>query len=282
MSPESQLFLVLDLTGTFAFALNGALVAIRVARLDVVGVVTLGMITALGGGILRDVLLGSLPPATFDDWRYLTVALVGSLVACGFGLRLERLAVPILVLDAAGLSLFAVSGASKALDLGMGPVQAIILGAVTAVGGGTVRDLVLGRDVFWVSRPGLVLLAAAAAFIVFWTAHLVESRYRWLLWLDAMALSVAVPAGVGVALAGGSGPVIVVIAGIVTGSFGGLMRDVVGNEVPLVLKQGELYLTAAFGGAVLALILIWLGMPRPVASDSTSFTRSSYSIRVAM
>lgn len=145
MSPESQLFLVLDLTGTFAFALNGALVAIRVARLDVVGVVTLGMITALGGGILRDVLLGSLPPATFDDWRYLTVALVGSLVACGFGLRLERLAVPILVLDAAGLSLFAVSGASKALDLGMGPVQAVILGAITAVGGGTVRDMMIMR-----------------------------------------------------------------------------------------------------------------------------------------
>jgi uncharacterized membrane protein YeiH len=71
----------LDLTGTFAFALNGALTAIGVAKLDVVGVVTLGMITALGGGIIRDIFLDSLPPATFSDWRYLTVAVTGSLVA---------------------------------------------------------------------------------------------------------------------------------------------------------------------------------------------------------
>ncbi len=145
MSPESSLFLALDLAGTFAFALNGALTAIRVARLDVVGVVTLGMITALGGGILRDILLGSLPPATFNDWRYLAVAAAGSLIAFGFGRGLDRLAKPILVLDAAGLSLFAISGASKALDFGLGPVQAVILGAITAVGGGTLRDVLIGR-----------------------------------------------------------------------------------------------------------------------------------------
>ncbi|HZJ05881.1 MAG TPA: TRIC cation channel family protein [Nocardioidaceae bacterium] len=115
MSTESPLLLALDLTGTFAFALNGALTAIRVAKLDVVGVVTLGMITALGGGTIRDIFLDSLPPATFSDWRYLAVAATGSLIASGFGRRLDRLAGPILVLDAAGLGLFAVSGASKAL-----------------------------------------------------------------------------------------------------------------------------------------------------------------------
>jgi uncharacterized membrane protein YeiH len=89
-------FLALGLTGTFAFALNGALTAIRVARLDIVGVLTLGMFTALGGGMIRDILLGALPPATFQDWRYLTVAASGGLVAFVFGRGLDRLAMPIL------------------------------------------------------------------------------------------------------------------------------------------------------------------------------------------
>jgi uncharacterized membrane protein YeiH len=110
-----------------------------------VGVVTLGMVTALGGGIIRDIFIDSLPPATFSDWRYLMVAAAGSLVAFAFGWRLTRLVKPILVLDAAGLSLFAVTGASKALDFGVGPGQAVILGAITAVGGGTLRDVLSGR-----------------------------------------------------------------------------------------------------------------------------------------
>lgn len=145
MDTASPLFLALDLAGTFAFALNGALVATRVARLDIVGVVTLGMITALGGGIIRDVFLDELPPATFDDGRYLAVAATGSLVAFGFGRSMDRLSRPILVLDAAGLSLFAVSGALKALSVDAGLAQAVILGAITAVGGGTVRDVMIGR-----------------------------------------------------------------------------------------------------------------------------------------
>jgi uncharacterized membrane protein YeiH len=145
VTTESPLLLALDLGGTFAFALNGALSAIRVARLDVVGVLTLGMVTALGGGIIRDVFIDALPPATFSDWRYLVVAAAGSLIAFVFGWRLTRLSRPILVLDAAGLSLFAVTGASKALDFGVGAGQAVILGAITAVGGGTLRDVLTGR-----------------------------------------------------------------------------------------------------------------------------------------
>lgn len=145
MDTASPLFLALDLTGTFAFALNGALTAIRVTRIDVVGVLTLGVMTALGGGIIRDVMLDSLPPATFIDWRYLAVAAGGSLVAFVFGRRLDRLTDPIVVLDAAGLSLFAISGALKALSFDVGLAQAVILGAVTAVGGGTVRDVMIGR-----------------------------------------------------------------------------------------------------------------------------------------
>ncbi len=139
---------VLDLIGTFAFALNGALTALRAARIDIVGVVTLGMITALGGGTIRDVLLDSLPPATFVDWRYLVVAAAGGLLAFVAGRHLERLNMPITVLDAAGLSLFAVTGASKALALGFGPAQAVIVGGITAVGGGTLRDVLIRRIPF--------------------------------------------------------------------------------------------------------------------------------------
>src|SRR3954447_1442221 len=165
--------LALDLTGTFAFALNGALTALRVAHLDIVGVVTLGMITALGGGIIRDVLIGSLPPATFGDWRYLAVAAAGGLIAFVSGRRLERLNTPITVLDAAGLSLFAVTGATKAIGLGMGPAQAVLLGAITGVGGGTLRD-VLVRQIPSVLSSGLYAIPAligATAIVVATELH---------------------------------------------------------------------------------------------------------------
>lgn len=170
------------------------------------------------------------------------------------------------VLDYASVLVFALTGALVASRAQLDPVGFVFMAAMTAVGGGTLRDLILGRDmVFWVARPSLVVVAAVAAMVVFWTAHRFESRYRLLLWLDAFALSVAVPAGVAVALAGGFSPVIVVIMGVVTGTFGGLMRDVVGNEVPLLLKQGELYVTAAFGGAVTAVVLIGTGVPQGAA-----------------
>ena len=157
--------MTLDLAGVFAFALNGALTALRVTRLDVVGVVTLGMMTALGGGILRDVLIGALPPLTFDDWRYLAVAAAGSLVAFAWGTSLERIKRSIEVLDAMGLSLFAVTGALRALDLGMGPGQAVLLGGLTAVGGGTLRDVMIGR-VPVVMRAELYAIPALLAALV--------------------------------------------------------------------------------------------------------------------
>lgn len=155
------MLLVLDLVGTFAFALNGALTAVRAAHVDIVGVVTLGMITAVGGGIIRDVLLGALPPATFVDWRYLTVAAAGGLIAFLFSRLLSRFTSPIDVLDAAGLSLFAITGTGKALELGVGPMQAIILGTVTGVGGGTVRDVLI-RQVPSVLSSGMYAIPALA------------------------------------------------------------------------------------------------------------------------
>lgn len=166
MDTASPLFLALDLTGTFAFALNGALTAIRVAKLDIVGVVTLGMLTALGGGIIRDIFIGSLPPATFSDWRYLAVAATGSLVAFIFGRRMDRLTSPMVVLDAAGLSLFAVSGALKALSFDVGLAQAVILGAITAVGGGTMRDVLIGRIPVVLRSELYAIPALAGALLV--------------------------------------------------------------------------------------------------------------------
>ena len=167
MAAESPVLLVLDLVGTFAFALNGALTAIRTAHLDVVGVVTLGIITAVGGGIIRDILLGALPPATFVDWRYLAVATAGGLIAFLFSRRLNRFISAIDVLDAAGLSLFAVTGAGKALELGVGPAQVIILGTVSGVGGGTVRDVLI-RQIPGVLSSGLYAIPAlvGAALVV--------------------------------------------------------------------------------------------------------------------
>jgi uncharacterized membrane protein YeiH len=159
VSGAATLLLVLDLAGTFAFAVNGALTAIRAVRLDIVGVITLGMITALGGGILRDILLDDLPPATFRDWRYLAVAAAGGLVVSAFARHLDRLSRPIEVFDAVGLSVFAVTGASKAMEFGLGPGQAVILGAITGVGGGTLRD-VLVREVPSVLRTGLYAVPA--------------------------------------------------------------------------------------------------------------------------
>lgn len=167
--------LVLDLVGTFAFALNGALTALRATRLDIVGVVTLGMITALGGGTLRDVFVDALPPATFLDWRYLAVAAAGGLIAFLVGHHLERINGTINVLDAAGLSLFAVTGALKAVDLGFGPAQAVIVGAITGVGGGTLRDVLI-RQVPSVLSSGLYAVPALVGATVVVVADVLGAR----------------------------------------------------------------------------------------------------------
>ncbi|HYQ62019.1 trimeric intracellular cation channel family protein [Actinophytocola sp.] len=159
---QPLLLLVLDLIGTFAFGLNGALTAVRAVRLDIVGVVTLGVITALGGGIIRDVLIGDVPPAAFRDWRYLALAIGGGLLAFALSQRLDRLELPINVLDAVGLSVFAVIGASKAVAFGLGVGPAIILGAVTGVGGGTIRDTLV-RQVPSVLHSNLYAIPALTA-----------------------------------------------------------------------------------------------------------------------
>jgi uncharacterized membrane protein YeiH len=179
VSTASGTALALDLAGTFAFALNGALTAVRAARLDIVGVVTLGMITALGGGILRDVLLGALPPATFSDWRYLVVAAGGGLVAFVLSGRLDRLVLPITVFDALGLSLFAVTGAEKGIALGAGVGQSILLGTITAVGGGTLRDVLVRRVPSVLSSELYAIPALIGAAIVVVPARLGAGGAVW-------------------------------------------------------------------------------------------------------
>lgn len=162
---------------------------------------------------------------------------------------------PLVLLDLAAVLVFAITGALVAARAQLDPVGFVFVACLTAVGGGTVRDLLLGRDpVFWIADPAPVALAAGAAVAVFFTHHLLESRLTWIVWLDAVALSVAVAAGVGVAHGMGQGVWVQVVMGVVTGCMGGLMRDVVCNEVPLVLKQGELYVTAALAGAVAAVM----------------------------
>ncbi|MDP3264783.1 MAG: trimeric intracellular cation channel family protein [Tabrizicola sp.] len=157
-------------------------------------------------------------------------------------------------LDYAAVAVFAVTGALAASRSQLDIVGFIFIACLTAVGGGTIRDTILDRDVFWVADPVNLAVASIVAIVVFFSAHLLESRYRALLWIDALALSAAVPAGVAVALADGQGWPIVIVMGMITGCMGGLLRDVVCNEVPLVLKQGELYVTCAFAGAIAALL----------------------------
>jgi len=172
----------------------------------------------------------------------------------------------LVLLDYASVLIFALTGALMASRAQLDLVGFAFLACLTAVGGGTVRDVLLDRNpVFWIADPGFVLIAVAAALLIFFTAHLVESRYRWLLWLDSFALAVAVPAGVGVALALEQPALIVVLMGMVTGCMGGLMRDVVVGAVPLVLKQGELYVSAAFAGAVAAIGIMMVSGAQPLA-----------------
>lgn len=162
----------------------------------------------------------------------------------------------LLALDYGAVFVFALTGALVASRAQLDIVGFAFIACLTAVGGGTVRDLLLGREaVFWVAQPSYVLLATAAAVLVFFTAHLVESRLRWLLWLDSFALAFAVAAGTGIAMSTGQSPVVSVLMGMATGTLGGLMRDVVVGEVPVVLRQGELYVSAAMAGAVVVVAL---------------------------
>ena len=162
-------------------------------------------------------------------------------------------------LDYAAVAVFALTGALVASRAQLDIDGFIFIASMTAPGGGTLPEVMRDRPVFWIVNPMMLGVATLAAVVVFLTAHRLESRYRAILWFDACALAVAVPSGVAAAMGQGMGWPVVLIMGMVTGCMGGLMRDVVCNEVPLVLKQGELYVSCAFAGALAAIVAERLG-----------------------
>ena len=164
MPTTSLLLLIANLVGTFVFALSGALAATR-RQLDLFGVLVLSFAAANAGGIARDVLIGAVPPVAISDWRYLAAAVGAGVITFRWAPWIERLQYPVRMFDAAGLALFTVTGTTKALSFGLPPVMAALLGMLTGIGGGMVRDLLLA-DVPMVLRADLYAVAALAGALV--------------------------------------------------------------------------------------------------------------------
>ena len=190
----------LELLGIFVFAISGALLGVR-RGFDLVGMLALAESTALGGGVLRDLIIGATPPAAFVEPTYLAIPLVATVLTFFVHRQIDRLNVAILVFDAGGLGLFCVTGTLKALEYGLGPVQAVALGVTTAVGGGVLRD-VLANEVPTILRadsevyaiPAVVAAAIVAvdwqvgaatpyvailAAVVGFMLRIAALRYRW-------------------------------------------------------------------------------------------------------
>jgi uncharacterized membrane protein YeiH len=157
---NARLLLTLDLAGTAVFAVSGAAVGVK-HRLDVFGVSVLAFVAGNAGGMLRDVLIGAVPPAVFGGWQYVGVSFLVGVVTFFWHPRLERLHTPILIFDAVGLGLFSVAGTQKALAFGLNPLIAALLGMLTGIGGGMVRDILV-REIPTVLRRDLYALAALA------------------------------------------------------------------------------------------------------------------------
>src|SRR3954468_5996422 len=157
---------VLDLGGTFVFALSGAVAGVK-RKLDLFGVLVLSFVAANTGGIIRDILIGATPPGAISDWRYLGVSLAAGIITFYFSSAISQRWNPVLLFDAAGLALFAVSGAHKALVYGLNPVMATLLGMLTGIGGGMARD-VLSAEIPTVLRADLYAVAGlvGAAIVV--------------------------------------------------------------------------------------------------------------------
>jgi uncharacterized membrane protein YeiH len=167
--------------------------------------------------------------------------------------------------DLAGIAVFAASGALVASRKQMDAVGFVVIGCLAGFGGGTVRDLLLGRTpVFWLREPHVLAVASAVALLVFFAAHRVENRFRALLWADAAGLALFAVLGAEIALLAGSPPWAAVLLGVVTASFGGVLRDVVCNEIPLLLRK-EIYALAALAGAAVFVLLRQQGVWRDAA-----------------
>lgn len=173
---DTQMFVqTLDLVGTFVFAISGAAAAVN-RRLDVFGILVLSFVAGNFGGIARDVLIGAVPPAALAYERYLLVSLIAGLVTFFWYAGVDRLRTPVLLFDAAGLSLFAVAGAQKAIDFGLNPVMAALLGMLTGIGGGMARDVLL-TEIPQVLRSDLYAVAALAGAAVVVIGHMLNVPY---------------------------------------------------------------------------------------------------------
>jgi uncharacterized membrane protein YeiH len=167
--------LVLDLVGTFVFGLSGAVAAVK-ERLDLFGVFVLSFAAASAGGIMRDLLIGAVPPAAINDWRYLAASLLAGLVIFFWVARSERaykLRNLVLIFDGAGLAIFAVAGAQKALGYGLNPMMAALLGMLTGIGGGILRDILIAQ-VPTILRSELYAVAALAGASVVVLGHVLH------------------------------------------------------------------------------------------------------------
>jgi uncharacterized membrane protein YeiH len=154
---------------------------------------------------------------------------------------------PIQLLDYAGVAVFAATGALAASRKQLDIIGFVFLASVTGIGG-TFRDVILNLPVFWVGNRNYLLICVAVAVIVFFTAHLVESRYRLLLWLDAIGLAAYSVMGAVKGLAITGSPIVAIVTGMLTATFGGILRDLLAGE-PSVLLKPEIYVTAAITGA---------------------------------
>lgn len=168
-------------------------------------------------------------------------------------------------LDYAGVAVFAATGALAASRKQLDIIGFLYLSAVTGIGGGTFRDLILGTPVFWIADPAYVMVCALVAVAVFFTAHLVESRYRLLLWLDALGMSAYAVMGAAKGLAATDSPTVAIVMGMLTATFGGMLRDMLAGE-PSVLLRKEIYVTAALAGAAMYTLIVLAGLPGFVAA----------------
>ncbi|PSJ55603.1 trimeric intracellular cation channel family protein [Pseudaminobacter soli (ex Li et al. 2025)] len=169
------------------------------------------------------------------------------------------------LLDYAGVAVFAATGALAASRKQLDIIGFLFLGSITGIGGGTFRDLILGMPVFWVGNPAYVLVCVGIAVLVFFTAHLVESRYKLLLWLDAVGLSAYAVMGAAKGLDASGSPTVGIVMGVLTATFGGILRDLLAGE-PSVLLRPEIYVTAALTGASAFTLLDFLHVPLSISA----------------
>ena len=180
------------------------------------------------------------------------------------------------VVDLSSSIVFAVTGALVASRKQMDIVGFMWLGVVTGIGGGTLRDLLLGVPVFWVRDFTHLIACLLASVAVYFTAHLLDSRYRLLLWLDAMGLALVTVAGTAKGLDTGAGPVVAVVMGVLTAAAGGIIRDILGQEPSIILRR-EIYVTASVLGAIVYVALVGLGVDR--ASAAIAGAAAAFTIR---